>query len=276
MVTRTTRRDVELAFRTKNVEAFRSLWEKEKFLPFKEARDFVRELKIKRKLKFKNVKEWKAYSKSGKKPLNIPVHPEKVYKIWIDWPDWLGYAPKRANIFKSFKRARAFARNLKLRNCTEWRVYCKSGKRPFDIPFSPNYYYKEWINWSDWLGTTPLLSFKKARSYVRKLKIKNEMGWTKYSRSIKKPLNIPATPRHAYRKEWISMFDWLGNKKEFRPFKGARTFARKQKIKDGLGWDKFCKSINKPINIPKCPWKVYKEWVDLYDWLGKTRKGIKC
>ena len=46
---------------------------KKKFRLFEEAREFVRSLGL------KNKKEWKKYSSSGKRPDDIPTHPERVY-----------------------------------------------------------------------------------------------------------------------------------------------------------------------------------------------------
>ena len=61
-------------------------WNKKVWRPFKEARKFVRSLQL------KNMREWRQYRKSNKKPDDIPSHPEKIYKNngWKDWVDWLG------------------------------------------------------------------------------------------------------------------------------------------------------------------------------------------
>ena len=52
-------------------------------LPFAAARAIVR------KLKLKGCKEWKAWSKSGQRPSNIPSHPNRNYRDdgWISMPD---------------------------------------------------------------------------------------------------------------------------------------------------------------------------------------------
>ena len=57
-----------------------------KWLPFEEARDYVRQLNI------ENSLDWAKYAKSGDKPKKIPAKPRKVYKDkgWISMPDWLG------------------------------------------------------------------------------------------------------------------------------------------------------------------------------------------
>ena len=57
------------------------------YLSFAVARAIVR------KLKLRSNKEWKAWSKSGQRPSNIPSNPHQVYRDdgWISMPDWLGY-----------------------------------------------------------------------------------------------------------------------------------------------------------------------------------------
>ena len=55
------------------------------------------------------------------------------------------------------------------------------------------------------------LSFKKARKFVRELKLKNTTAWNEYRKSGNKPDNIPSTPNTVYKKEWKGIPDWLGN-----------------------------------------------------------------
>jgi len=59
-------------------------------------------------------------------------------------------------------------------------------------------------------------------------------------------------------------------RKQFRDFKSAREFARKLKLKDGKEWRKYCKSGNKPDNIPAVPHSAYKDkgWDGIPNWLG--------
>lgn len=69
--------------------------------------------------------------------------------------------------YLSFENAKKIALGLKLKSNSEWRLYCKSGQRPKNIPCNPDRIYKQkgWINWTDWLGsntkpnTNPLLKF---------------------------------------------------------------------------------------------------------------------
>ena len=116
-------------------------------LAFEAARNVVRTLKL------RSGKEWQEYSKSGKRPSNIPSNPNKAYRDagWVSMPDWLGYEGKE---ILSFEAARTFVRTLKLGGVKEWHEYSKSGKRPSNIPGNPARVYRDagWVSMPDWLG----------------------------------------------------------------------------------------------------------------------------
>jgi hypothetical protein len=179
------------------------------YRPFKMARAFVRALGL------KSAKEWNAYCTSGKKPADIPSVAYKIYADdgWLGMSDWLG-TPSRK--FRTFKEARAFVRDLGLKSETEWYAYCKSGKKPDDIPTTPRHVYVDdgWIGMADWLGAGRWhqhRTFKKARAFVRALGLKSWAEWIAYCKSGKKPGDIPATPHSVYVDDgWIGTGDWLG------------------------------------------------------------------
>src|SRR5262249_37326617 len=120
--------------------------------PFKRARIFARSLGL------KGVKEWRAFSGSPKKPVDIPSLPDQVYADagWVSYGDWLGtgtIAAQRRE-FRPFNEALDFVRSLGLKSVGEWRAYTKSGKNPGDIPTTPESTYKNaWRGYGHWLGT---------------------------------------------------------------------------------------------------------------------------
>lgn len=188
-----------------------------KFRKFILARKFVRSLNL------ANTKKWQAYASSSKRPEDIPANPSSVYKTkWISWPDWLGKREIKNIKYRSFNQARKYARSLNLKSRKNWETL---DELPIDIPKAPrNQYPKKWISWPDWLGTkniSPLnkskqfLKFKDARIYARSLNLKSEAEWRIFSKSDKKPINIPADPGAHYKnKGWISWPDWLGTKRK--------------------------------------------------------------
>ena len=46
--------------------------------------------------------------------------------------------------WRSFSDAKMFVKELQLNSEKEWRTYCKSNKKPNDIPSNPNVAYKKW------------------------------------------------------------------------------------------------------------------------------------
>jgi hypothetical protein len=122
--------------------------------------------------------------------------------------------------YRSFKKARALVRGLGLKSQTQWRDYCKSGKKPNDIPVNPDARYAEhgWSNWGNWLGTGRIAnqlrqfrSFTKARTFARGLGLKSKPEWIEYCKSGQKPEDIPATPSNTYADDgWAGYSDWLG------------------------------------------------------------------
>ena len=72
------------------------------------------------------------------------IHPAQPYHVyandgWAGTGDWLGTGQTADQLreYRPFKKARAFVRTLNLKSVTEWRGYCKSGKKPADIPAKP-------------------------------------------------------------------------------------------------------------------------------------------
>ena len=123
-----------------------------RFLPFEEARDYVR------KLGFTGKKEWEEWLASGERPHDIPFHPNDTYRDegWKSWPDWLGYGEGHSprNEFLLFEEARDYARKLGFKGVKEWQEWSASGERPHDIPSNPDRTYRDegWKSWPDWLG----------------------------------------------------------------------------------------------------------------------------
>jgi hypothetical protein len=121
------------------------------WLPYEEARTYVHGLHL------PNAREWKRYYRSGQKYARLPTDPDRTYrgKGWTNWYDWLGTVPPEEPF--SFEEARAFVHELRLRNWTAWKDYCRSGQKDARLPVNPNQFYREkgWTNWSDWLGTVP-------------------------------------------------------------------------------------------------------------------------
>lgn len=258
------------------------------FLPFEEAREFVRSLG------FKNSLEWGNYAKSVDRPKNIPSNPSKNYRNvgWRGMGDWLGtgYIASQKRVYRPFEDAVEFVNSLKL-NSTQWKEYCKSGKKPDDIPAKPSDVYKNkgWKGMNHWLGKEipstykhMFMPFEKALEFVRALNLRTMNDWQEYCKSGKKPIDIPLKPEKTYSKNgWKGYDHWLGynrKKSKFLDFCEALKFVHSLNIKTSVEWYQYCKSGNKPINIPSTPSGVYKNkgWKNFRHWLGIENEPRLC
>ena len=60
--------------------------------------------------------------------------------------------------------------------------------------------------------------------------------------------------------------------KPFRDFESARKSVRVLGLQNDHDWKQYCKSGNKPDDIPANPHRFYKnEWKGQGDWLGTTK-----
>lgn len=191
------------------------------FLPFEEAREYVRSLGL------KTQKEWLLFEK----PKNIPNNPESTYKNkgWLNLGDWLGTyrVTNAAKEFLSFEEAKQYAFSSGMSSCKDWR----SRTHPSNIPTNPNIFYKEkgWLSWGSWFGTDNVavkrktfLTFKEARRSARGLKLKNSMDWFYLKEEERDILGLPYNPSVYYKKEWVSWGDFLGSPSKVRPVNGQR------------------------------------------------------
>ena len=162
-------------------------------------------------------------------------------------------------------------------------AYCKSGEKPNDIPRNPyRSYADDWVNFADWLGQRIThrggwRPFEEARTFVRSLRLKSHVEWQAYCKSGEKPDDIPTLPQRSYADDWVNLTDWLGNGKwtgDWRPFEETRTFVRGLGLKSRMEWRAYCKSGEKPDDIPHNPDRSYAgDWVNWLDWLGNGKRA---
>ena len=104
------------------------------FLPFEEA------LTVAQSLGLANRFEWRGWCKEGMRPPKVPSAPDKTYKGggWQGWGHWLGNGnqPNKAKReqFPPFDQALSVARQLRLVSHKKWKLWCRSGARPANVP----------------------------------------------------------------------------------------------------------------------------------------------
>ena len=244
------------------------------YKPFVEARDYVWSLGI------KSQDEWQEYSKSGKRPFDIPANPKSVYgNEFISLFDWLG--TKKGWVgYITYNELVEHIKPLNIKSCGEWNNYWKTNTKPNNIPGYPQNTYKEWVSWSRFLGTkekVPYISYKESHNLILKLKLKSIKEWNVWSKT-NRPDNVPSNPNLTYKNNgWESWGVFLGTgvvadkNKVFLPYKKAKNIIHLVGLKNVIEWRKYSSSSKKPSNIPAGPKDYYdktNEWVSWSDWLG--------
>ena len=269
------------------------IWEKigkANWMPFEEARTFVR------KLKLSGLRDWQKYKKVGNLPSDIPRTPNLVYADsgWKGMGDWLGTFRVREKEFWPFEQARKYSRGLGLKSVAEWTAYVKSNTRHPKLPWSPSAYYKNngWVSMGDWLGTGNIAPqnitfrpFDEARDFIRNQGLTSNNQWRNYTKRKDFPADIPKAPWSAYKDDgWRGMPDWLGTNRlnkdeEYWPYEKARKYVHDLGLSNADEWADYSKSPQRPKFIPASPGNVYagKGWKGIADFIGKRNvaKGYK-
>ena len=125
----------------------------------------------------------------------MPSHPNTTYKDggWQGWGRWLGTGnqPTKAKgqKFLPFDEALRAARHLRLVSSAKWRLWCKSGARPANMPARPDqaHVHDGWMGWAHFLhhanldaaaapAETPQPNRKRAAASTRKGTARNRAG----------------------------------------------------------------------------------------------------
>jgi len=107
--------------------------------------------------------------------------------------------------------------------------------------------------------------FEEARRFARGLGLKSPGEWFEYRKSGQRPPDIPSAPNVVYKDAgWIGWRDWLGYipperpRRDWRPFEEARAYVHTLGLKSQTKWREYCKSGEKPDDIPASAAWVYR------------------
>jgi superfamily II DNA or RNA helicase len=175
------------------------------FKSFEECKEYIKTIDK----KWRTSKVWKDYCQSGEKPDFIPSSPYKVFKEeWTTWSDWLaiGYLPLEETL--------KFVHKLNLTSEKQWQEYCRSGKKPDNIPSNYRSVYKN-ITTGEFLGhgriadnKKEFLTISQLQKYCKKVGVTTGGQYDRYWKENKRPDNIPANPPAVYKnwKGWPNFF----------------------------------------------------------------------
>ena len=243
---------------------------KRRFKDFEPAVEYIRALGL------QSSKEHEQWSQSGKRPVDIPSRPYKVYKDqWRGWDYYLGesFVDNRKGGFRDFEPAVEYVRAFNFRNSGEYDQWSQSGKKPADIPADPYQAYKDqWRGWDYYLGesfvdsrTREFREFEPAVEYIHALGLQSSKEHEQWSQSGNRPADIPADPYRVYKSKWRSWGHYLGTgvianrKRKFRDFEPAVEYIRALGLRESKEHREWSKSGKRPVDIPSNPYKVYKD-----------------
>lgn len=251
-------------------------------------RTFEESKKFAQKLNLKTTEDWTKFAQTNKLPSDIPRNPDSTYGRrkdshggqWKGYRDFLGNKNQFRKNYRTYEAAQKFVKTLNLPSTNQWREYCKSGKKPDDIPATPSRVYQNngWQGWGKFFGSgyvshlnRKYRSYEDAQKFVQSKGCTSHKEWRKFCSTHSIPSDIPKRLDHIYKKQgmWTTWGDFLGtgrvadmNKsKNWLSFKDARTEARKI-VKDlgitsELQWIKFYKEGKIPKHLPRDPASFY-------------------
>ena len=262
------------------------IWEKlSKFnwMPFEEARAFVRSLNL------KSYEEYKKYVK--KSNINLPMKPQQSYQNfgWISYGDFLG-TNRIANtkrVYKSFDHAHYFIKKFNFKSGSE---YCEwhTKNKPKDLPFNLTKIYsknKKWKGVGQFIGTgfiaNQLREFYNYSEASKKIKKENLKTQAEFNNWFKKndDKRMPSNPNSTYKKTgWIGWRKFLGNtkisnydkNKVFRDIEEVKKYTLNLNLETVEDWKAYINKNKIPDYIPRTPDTTYKKkgWKGWGDFLN--------
>jgi hypothetical protein len=166
-------------------------------------------------------RDYKKWSKHEDFPTFLPIAPQRVYTDF-KWSKFLSNVNNDPDRHLSYSESKKWiSENCNFKSSTE---YSKSSL-PYFLPKKPfNTYKKEWVSWSEFLGFKPFkrdkntiyLSYEDAKKWISE-NVNIELTAQNFrfmSKNDEFPNFIPKKPERYYKSNWVSWYDWLGNKKK--------------------------------------------------------------
>lgn len=193
------------------------------FLSYDESKKIVSKLNISTK------KEWEVYYKKNR-ITNIPRCPNKVYREWSSWSDWLCVKSRTDKNYESFDFFLKVLNDLNIHSKSKYFKFYKEYNLPIDpISFYGINSFKDILPKK--IKQKNKLNYSKAREVVNSMNLNSQREWYNMCKLNKIPSNIPKTPIKYYENEWISWNDWLGHNntthKKYLTYNDAKNFLSK-------------------------------------------------
>jgi len=194
---RKTNNDIRMQIPVSPIKFYKKEWKgygdflnynEKKFMGFEEGKKIVQELGIKSRPVY-----WEKRKKL-KILLQIPHSPNRAYKEWKGWDDFL------VNKFVTYQQAKKIAQEMKIERALDYKKLAIEKKLPEGMPMTPRIFYKKvWKDWDDFLGKQRLLSYEETSKIAQKLGIKSSKQYREYFDLGKLPRGMPREPNVVFR-----------------------------------------------------------------------------
>jgi len=272
------------------------------WLPYNEARAIVKKYEFKSRGQF-----YKNYDKLKFREQRIPKAVEPFYKNtgWDGWRNFLGHnilsMQEVSHNALPLDKLKELVRKQGIKSLSQYKEWAKNCKIK-GVVLNPHQTYKrkkQWTTYSDFfgysfknikIGEEGFDSYEIVKKKAQTLGIKSKREWEKARGENKIPRGIPKNPPSVY-KDWVSWGDWLGTNSikrqkgispdgtKFWSYKKSSNYLKKMKVQTKKQFNKLYKDGKIPLQIPRWPDGVYKEWKGYPAYFGTTRvsrkKGFK-
>lgn len=218
------------------------------------------------------IKSFDDYRFRHKEDPRLPPQPQRFYKDFIDWFDFLG---KEKPAFVSFEEARKI---VKLAGIIKESQYRSEYRKYPGLPSFPNKTYPEFTTWYEFLDIPPKYeTIEEARIAFMKLGIKTIKD---YHEKHKEDPRLPGRPDFFYKISFREFLTgkkrilkttepakrYLPRKKIYRSFQKAKEAAQRLGIKNSMEYREKFKQDPLLIHNPQ----IYPEFTDWADFLGNS------
>ncbi len=252
-----------------------------KYLQFEEAREQIRKLNI------PSAKKYCEMFKKRQLPVGFPSTPSRYYPEFISWPDFLGNSNIAAKDkkFYSYRECQDYLLNANIDSKEKFEKWRRKKENSL-VPSRPDKTFKkEWVSWGEFFKTGRIpdiikhknfLSYEEAKHFLKKFKFQNEEEFYAWAKTSEKPQTIPASPRNAYGKDFISMGDFLSNgnykTKDWVTYEEYKNLVQSLKFNSVSEFKNWAKHYCKDKNYPANPCNAYPEFEGWPEFLGYQRK----
>lgn len=156
--------------------------------------------------------------------LNLHSAPDKYYKVWENWYDYLG---QKKPIYLSYVNAKKFCKEKNIKSYTQYRLY-RALNNGCGLPSLPDeFYINDWISWYDFLDSNlnyrkafnsnylkDYYSYQEAKEICKEHGIKSKADYEvlRIDIVVNEKFKLPSDPQKIYKNKWISWYEFFDKK----------------------------------------------------------------